>query len=102
MARLTISEDADRDLSFIYLRGVETFGLGQADRYIDALLNVLDTITDFPEISRLRTEIDPPIRVYIHQSHVIMYDVDEKGDVLIVRIRHALEDWQGLGEAGEP
>jgi toxin ParE1/3/4 len=102
LARLTISKDARRDLSSIYLQGVQTFGPAQADRYIDALLDVLDMIADFPEISRLRTEIEPPVRAYTHQSHVILYDFDANGDVMIVRIRHVLEDWQGLNGVGEP
>lgn len=73
------------------------FGPAQADRYIDGLLETLDLIAEFPEMSRLRTEIDPPMRVHPHQSHAIIYKIDERGDVLIVRIRHALEDWQRSG-----
>ena len=73
------------------------FGQAQADRYIDGLLETLDLIAEFPEMSRLRTEIDPPMRVHPHQSHAIIYKIDERSDVLIVRIRHALEDWQRSG-----
>ena len=71
------------------------FGLSQADRYIDGLLGTLELIADFPEIARLRTGIDPPVRAWPYRSHVILYDLGEAGGVLIVRIRHGLEDWQG-------
>ena len=93
MARLTVSEEADRDLDTLYRLGVEMFGISQADRYTDGLLGALDLIADFPAAARLRTELKPPIRAYPYKSHVILYDIDLTGDVLVVRIRHAHEDW---------
>lgn len=101
MARLTISEAARRDLSHVYVSGVTMFGLAQADRYIDELLNAIDLIAEFPLMARLRMEIAPPIRAHQYQSHVILYDVGDQDQVVIVRIRHALEDWQRVaGVAG--
>ena len=66
----------------------------QADRYIDGLLDTLDLIAEFPDMARFRPEVDPPARVHTHQSHAIIYDIDERGDLLIIRIRHVLEDWR--------
>ena len=100
MARLTVSEDADRDLDDLYHQGVVTFGLAQADRYIDGLLDTLDLIAAFPGVARLRNELMPPIRAFPHRSHIIFYDIDESGDVLIVRIRHAHEDWAAAAWSG--
>ena len=99
MARLTVSEEADRDLDALYRQGVEMFGVGQADRYVEGLLNALDLIADFPGAARFRTELQPPIRVYPYKSHLVLYDVDARGDVLVVRIRHGHEDW--AGQAGD-
>lgn len=93
MARLTLSDDADRDLEDIYRQGAAMFGLAQADHYIDGLLDTLDLIAGFPGVARLRDEITPPVRAYPHVSHMILYDIDERGDVLVVRIRHAHENW---------
>ena len=98
MPRLLLSEDADRDLDDIYIQSVDLFGVRQADQYIDGLLDTLDMIVAFPRMARLRDDISPPVRAHAHQSHVIIYDVDDHGDVLIVRIRHAHEDWQQLSE----
>jgi toxin ParE1/3/4 len=75
------------------------FGVAQADRYIEGLLNALDMIADFPAAARLRTELQPPIRAYPYKSHLILYDLDATGDVLVVRIRHGHEDW--AGQAGD-
>ena len=99
MARLTVSEEADRDLDALYRQGVEIFGLAQADRYIEGLLNALDLIADFPGAARLRTELQPPVRAYPYKSHLILYDIGATGDVLVVRIRHGHEDW--AGQAGD-
>ncbi len=99
MARLTVSEEADRDLDALYRLGVEMFGLPRADRYIEGLLNALDRIADFPAAARLRTELEPPTRAYPYKSHLILYDIDAMGGVLVVRIRHGHEDW--AGQAGD-
>lgn len=95
MVRLTVSEEADRDLDALYRQGVEMFGVAQADRYVDGLLSALDLIADFPGAARLRTELKPPIRAYPYKSHLVLYDIDPTGEVLIVRIRHGHEDWAG-------
>lgn len=73
------------------------FGIAQADRYIEGLLNALDLVADFPGAARLRTELQPPIRAYPYKSHLILYDIGATGDVLVVRIRHGHEDWTGQG-----
>ena len=99
MARLTLSEEADHDLDALYRLGVEMFGTAQADRYVGGLLDALDLIADFPGAARLRAEVEPPIRAYPYKSHLVLYDVDARGDVLVVRIRHGHEDW--IGQAGD-
>jgi len=98
MPRLLLSEAADRDLENIYIQSVELFGPRQADHYIDGLLDTLDMIAAFPRMARLREDVLPPVRAHAHQSHMILYDVDDHEDVLIIRIRHAHEDWQQLSE----
>jgi toxin ParE1/3/4 len=95
MARLTVSEEADRDLDALYRQGVEMFGFAQADRYIEGLLNALDLIANFPGAARLRTELQPPIRAYAYKSHLVLHDLDATGGLHIVRIRHGHEDWAG-------
>tara|TARA_R110002051_G_scaffold23713_1_gene59519 strand:+ start:830 stop:1141 length:312 start_codon:yes stop_codon:yes gene_type:complete len=94
VSRLRISTDADDDLAHLYRQGVGLFGVLQADRYIDELLAALDLISTFPRMARLRHDIDPPVWAYPFKAHVILYDIDDHGDVLVVRIRHAHEDWQ--------
>ena len=78
------------------------FGSAQADRYIEAFLDTLDLIAEFPHMARPRHDIEPPARVHTHRSHIIIHDIDERGGVLIVRIRQVLEDWRNLSGIAEP
>ena len=43
-------------------------------------------------MARERPELVPPARVHPCGPHIILYVVDAAG-VLIVRVRHAREDW---------
>jgi len=88
-----LSQKADHDLFSLYLEGIEEHGILQADRYYDDLVTALDLLARHPEMARRRPELDPPVRVHPHKEHIIIYDVEEDGDVLIVRIRSRREDW---------
>ena len=41
-----------------------------------------------------RSEIEPPVRIHPVGSHLVVYQVDAHGDVFVIRVRHAHEDWQ--------
>ncbi|WP_417496630.1 type II toxin-antitoxin system RelE/ParE family toxin [Maricaulis sp.] len=45
--------------------------------------------------ARERVEIAPPVRCHPHGSHLIIYVIDADDDVLVLRIRHAHENWAG-------
>ena len=64
----------------------------QADAYAAGLTRALRLIAEYPSAARLRTETARPVRASPYRSHVIVYTFEE-GDVLILRIRHAGEDW---------
>ena len=49
-------------------------------------------LAENPEIVRLRYEIDPPVRLYLYQEHVIVYRTDRDG-ILIVSVLHQNMDW---------
>jgi toxin ParE1/3/4 len=89
---IRFSEKARADFLSIHADGEERFGFDQAERYADDLERVFDLLSENPKLARLRTELNPPVRVHPHGSHVIVYEVRE-GAVLILRIRHAHENW---------
>lgn len=87
------SNAAKRDLIAIYLDGEAKFGSRQAAAYTTGLGATVRMISNYPLSSRLRTELDLPVRVRTYKAHVIIYVIEE-GGVLVLRFRHGHEDWQ--------
>lgn len=90
--RYSLTEQAALDLETIYEVGVRMFGRTQAARYHESLRRTFESLGVFPELARERLELDPPVRVHAHGSHLIVYVVAEER-VVIVRVRHGHEDW---------
>ncbi len=89
--RLTIL--AEQDITDIALSGILVFGERQARRYHDDLFDLFDLLAQNPRLARERHELSPPVRIHPHKAHVIVYTVGDDDQVLILRIRHAHEDW---------
>lgn len=77
----------------IFLDGLERFGLRQADDYHERLAATFTFLADYPRAAREREEIDPPVRVHPCKAHLVLYEIEPDGRVLILRIRHGREDW---------
>lgn len=92
MSRYRLSAPADVDLTTIFWHGLERFGVAQTERYLDELERVFAFLSDYPEAARLRTELNPPVRAYPHEAHMIIYEIEAAG-VAILRIRSARENW---------
>ncbi|MEQ8747706.1 type II toxin-antitoxin system RelE/ParE family toxin [Pyruvatibacter sp.] len=88
-----LTQKAEDDIIAVYLEGYALFGEAQADTYHAALEQVFRFLSDNPRAARERTEINPPVRCHPHGAHIIIYLIEESGDVLILRVRHAREDW---------
>ena len=89
-----LSVKAEEDLIHAYREGVRMFGTTQAEKYYVGMERVFQFLSETPKAARERTEISPPVRVHPYQSHIIVYLIDDKGDILILRIRHSREDWE--------
>jgi toxin ParE1/3/4 len=88
-----LSNAADEDVIHLFLDGAGLFGESQAKVYHGALNRCFHLISDNPKIARERKELSHAVRVYPFVSHVIIYKIEDSGDVLIIRVRHAREDW---------
>lgn len=86
---------ADEDLSRIYDESDQQFGTGQAERYIAGLLAKFNMLARFPQSARLRHEFTPPLRIQPHVSHMIIYQEDKDG-IIILRVIPARANWQVL------
>lgn len=89
---IRLTQAAEQDIRSIAEIGIEMFGVTQAQAYHDALYNTFDLLARNPGMGRERTELTPPIRVHPFRSHIILYNIEDE-DILIVRVRHAHEDW---------
>ena len=89
-----LAQKAEDDLLAIFLQGIERFGPVQAEAYLRDLDHVFDLLGAHPELGRVRTEITPPVRVHPHRAHIIIYETDGVDGVIILRVRHAAEDWR--------
>lgn len=87
MGELRVSDRADADLLDIYLFGAEQFGRLQAVNYQMSLKACFDLLADNPRLGRTAPLIGPDVRRHEHGSHVILYQVDENG-VLIIAVVH--------------
>lgn len=94
--RFRLSLAAKEDIIGIAEQGILLFGPIQAKRYHDELFAIFDMMAAYPRIARERLELSPPMRIYPFKAHLVVYRIEDSGDVLVVRIRNAHEDW---GEA---
>jgi toxin ParE1/3/4 len=88
-----LSLAADQDVRDIHTFGAQTFGERQADSYLKALMKGFEFIGANPRASRERSEINPPVRVHLVGSHLIIYLIDDRG-AFVLRIMHGHADWQ--------
>lgn len=89
-----LSRAAEEDLIYIFLYGIDQFGLAQAERYHELLSKTFQFLAENPEVAHERPEITPPVRIHPVKSHLIVYTLDPDGGIFIVRVRHGREDWQ--------
>jgi toxin ParE1/3/4 len=90
-SRWTLRPAADADLSDIWQRSAERWGVGQAERYIDGLFAVFDLLAEYPELARERPDFVPPVRVHPVGSHLVIYRVEDL-TVEIIRVLHARQN----------
>ena len=90
--RYVLSTAASIDLEEIYLYGFIQFGENQADEYVLSIENKLNIICDNPKIGRLDKRVNPAVRRFECESHVIFYDVHE-GYISVIRILHGATDY---------
>lgn len=93
MTAFRLSAEADHDLEGIFLIGLDLFGYDQARRYNQDLVATFSRLASYPEMARLREELSGAVRALSYKAHVIVYEVDEGGQVVILRVRHSHEDW---------
>ena len=80
------------DLDDIWRFSAEKWSIEQADRTIDDLAQMFETIATMPTLARERSEFKPPIRIHVPESHLIVYMIAEDF-VQILRLLGGRQDW---------
>jgi len=88
-----LTRKAAEDINEIYSFSAEQFSLDQADSYNTLLERTFEFLAHNPFAARKRLELSPPVRIHPVQSHLVIYQVEGDGSILIVRVRHGHEDW---------
>jgi len=88
VSRYKLSRKAEEDIIAIFMYGVSQFGI-----HHDLLERTFQFLAENPEAARERVEITPAVRIHPIESHIVIYTVDEGGDIFIVRVRHGCEEW---------
>ena len=88
-----LTRAAADDLVAIFLESLDWFGAAQADDYHAGLEAVFGFLADYPRAARLRLEIAPPVRAHRYKSHLVIYELAPDDTVVVLRVRHAREDW---------
>lgn len=95
-----LAPQAVADLDDIWRFSAERWSIGQADRYIDDLVRIFEMISAMPTLARERAEFKPPVRIHVHESHLIIYMIAEDR-VTILRLLGGQQDWISILNAAD-
>lgn len=90
---LRLTQAADQDLDDLYVEGLTTWGLIQADLYYDGLLKRLERICEVPKQYPTVNDIRLGYRRSVYESHSIYFVID--GDAIEIR---AVVKWQDVSD----
>ncbi|WP_417310088.1 type II toxin-antitoxin system RelE/ParE family toxin [Devosia sp.] len=93
--RLRLSPQAERDIVGLHEFGSLTYGVQQADLYLDQLIMTLASVEAMPLMMRERDVVRPPVRIAVHRAHQIFYRIEGEY-VWIIRILHHSANWRDL------
>ena len=82
---------AEQDIADIWSDGADRWGIDQADRYFDGMMDLFDLLSEQPEIARLRNEFRPLVRIHVYGAHIVIFETVETG-IGIIRILHQRRD----------
>lgn len=82
---------AEQDIADIWSDGADRWGIVQADRYFDGMVDLFELLSEQPDIARLRSEFKPPVRIHVYGSHVVIFETVETG-IAVIRVVHQRQD----------
>ena len=98
--RYRIVPRALADLDDIWRYSAETWSIEQADQYVDEIVRIFELIADTPTLARLFGDFQPPVRIHVHERHLIVYSIAED-HVAILRLLGGRQDWLSILKAAD-
>jgi toxin ParE1/3/4 len=87
MAKYRLTKEAENDLLKIFLYSFEIFGLAQAEEYRKDIIQCFELLAENPRLGRNADKFAPGARRHEQAHHVIFYDAQSDG-VLVICIVH--------------
>ncbi len=81
-----------QDLEEIWEFSAQRWSPAQADKYLTRMVSAFERIAANPRMVRERREYTPPVRIYRHESHLIIF-TEQADHIAVIRVRHGGEDW---------
>ncbi len=91
MTGFRVSLQAQDDIRNIGRYTQRIWGAEQRKFYLSGLDQKFHQLAENPNLAAERREFDPPVRIHLHQRHLIVY-VAEEPNILIVRVLHESMD----------
>lgn len=83
---------AELDLEKIWKYTSIKWSVKQANKYIDEIHNSILYLSNNPKSCSENLEINPAVRIYPCQSHLIVYIINDNSSISIIRILHKRMD----------
>ena len=88
MATYRLRPAAREDLEDIWDYTLREWSVEQALSYTDELENAIELVCESPTMCRERDEYVPPVRIYPHGEHLIIYVIKDE-NIIVTRILHS-------------
>lgn len=90
-----LTRAARSDLDDIWRHTAQTWSPDQADLYVGELNAAFARILAHPAMAGEYIEFNPPVRILVHQSHLVIYRI-EHSEVRVIRLLGGRQDWKRL------
>lgn len=91
MPGFRVSNEAKTDIAKIGRYTQREWGVDQRRLYLSGLEQKFIQLSENPNLSAERTDFEPPVRIYHHKKHLIIFVVEGSG-ILVVRVLHESMD----------
>ena len=92
MGRFSLTQAAKNDLRGIARFSEERWGRTQRRHYLKGLDETFWILTDSPKLGNACDYIEPGLRKYSFQSHVVFYDLLSDTEIQVIRVLHKSMD----------